>query len=350
LKIDKLLTNFTPRPEKQSKAELRRRPIKASILGVGSYVPEKRLTNRDLEKMVDTTDEWIRTRTGIQERRLAGEGQAASDLAYEAAKEALHNARTESSELDLIIVATVSGDMIFPATACLVQTRLGAKCPAFDLQAACAGFPYGLTLATHLIASGLYEKILVIGAEVMSAFIDWKDRSTCVLFGDGAGAAVMGPSSGKSAVLSTHLGADGSYWDLLKIPAGGSRMLTTVETVQQKLHTLKMEGAEVFKLATRYMADAALKAIELAGLKIEDISLFIPHQANLRIIHALAKRLKIPMEKVFVNVHKYGNMSAASTVVALAEAVKEDRIKKGDKILIVAFGSGLTWASSVIQW
>jgi len=300
--------------------------------------------------MVDTTDEWIHSRTGIRERRIVEKGQATSDLAYEAALVALASAKIDAKALDLIIVATISPDMYFPSTACLVQTRLGATCPAFDISAACSGFPYGLTLATHLIQSGCYKNILVIGAEAISEFIDWTDRSTCVLFGDGAGATVVGLSTDGSGILSTYLGADGSHWDLLQIPAGGSRIPTSKKSVDEKLHTLKMSGAEVFKLATRYMGDAALKALELANLKMEDISLFIPHQANLRIINALAKRLDLPMEKIFLNLHKYGNMSAASTVVALVEAVQEGRVKKGDKILIVAFGAGLTWGSCVIQW
>ena len=324
--------------------------FKACILGVGTYIPKKVLTNADLEKFVDTTDEWIQSRTGIKERRVVEKDQATSDLAYEAGVVALRDAKISPKELDLIIVATISPDMYFPSTACLVQARLGATCPAFDLSAACSGFPYSLALATHLISSGFYRNILVIGAEVISGLIDWSDRSTCVLFGDGAGATVVGRSTDGSGILSTYLGADGNHWDLLQIPAGGSRLPATQATIENKMHTLKMSGAEVFKLAIRYMGEAATKALELANLTIDDISLFIPHQANLRIIDALAKRLNIPMEKIFLNLQKYGNMSAASTAVALVEAVQEGRIKKGDKILVVAFGAGLTWGSCVIQW
>jgi len=322
----------------------------AGIIGLGVYVPEKVLTNTDLEKMVDTTDEWILSRTGIRERRIAMPGETCSDLATKAGLEAVKNAGLTPTDLDLIIVATISGDMLFPSTACLVQSKLGAACPAFDLGAACSGFPYAVAVAQGLILSGSFKNILVIGAEVLSGFIDWSDRSTCVLFGDGAGAAVISEVGGNKGILSTYLASDGRYADLLKIPAGGSAIPPSSESVQQKLHTLKMNGSEVFKLAVRNMGDAALKAIELAGLKPEQIDLLIPHQANLRIINAVRERVNMPQEKIFINLDRYGNMSSASTIVALYEAVKTGRIKSGNYIELVAFGSGLTWASTVMRW
>jgi 3-oxoacyl-[acyl-carrier-protein] synthase-3 len=323
---------------------------RAKILGLGFYVPEKVVTNKDLEKMVDTTDEWIQTRTGIKERRVVGENEATSDLATAAAREAIKDAGINAEEIDLIIVSTISADMYFPSTACLVQANLGIHCPAFDLSAACSGYPYGLAMATNLIQSGAYKNILVIGAEAISKFIDWTDRSTCILFGDGAGATVVGVSDDESGVLSLFLGADGSKGDLLRIPAGGSRIPSTEETVRAKLHTLEMSGAEIFKLATKHMAEAATACLEEAGLTSDDIALFIPHQANLRIINALAKKMKISTDRIYINLQKYGNMSAASTIVALVEAAKEGRIKKGDNVLLVAFGAGLTWASCIIRW
>lgn len=319
-------------------------------MGLGIYVPEKVLTNFDIEKMVDTTDEWIQSRTGIRERRIAKSNETCSQLAANAGREALQNAGLTAADLDLIIVATVTPDMYFPSTSCLVQQKLGARCPSFDLGAACSGFPYALAVAQGLILSGAYQKILVIGAEVLSSFIDWKDRSTCVLFGDGAGAAVVTEVDDGHGILSTYLGSDGSNADLLKIPAGGSAIPTTHETIDNHLHTLKMSGAEVFKLAVRIMGDAALKACERAGIRVDQVDVLIPHQANLRIIQAVAERVKMPLEKVFVNVDRYGNMSSASTIVALYEAVKSGMIRPGSNVVLVAFGSGLTWASAVIRW
>lgn len=323
---------------------------RTGIVGLGIYVPENILTNADLEKMVETTDEWIQSRTGIRERRIAKKGEACSDLATQAGLEAIKDAGLKPTDLDLIIVATISGDMLFPSTSCLVQTKLGANCPSFDLGAACSGFPYALAVAHGLILSGQFKQILVIGAEVLSGFIDWTDRSTCVLFGDGAGAAVVSEVGEDKGILSTYLASDGRYADLLKIPAGGSAIPPSAESFDPKLHTLKMNGSEVFKLAVRNMGDAALKAIELAGLKPEQIDLLIPHQANLRIINAVAERVKMPLEKVFVNLDRYGNMSSASTIVALYEAVKLGRVKSGNYVELVAFGSGLTWAATVMKW
>jgi 3-oxoacyl-[acyl-carrier-protein] synthase-3 len=324
---------------------------KIGILGVGKYLPEHVLTNADLEKMVDTTDEWITTRTGIKERRIAADGEATSDMAVKAAKGALENAGLKAEDIDLIIVATITPDMFFPSTACLVQDRLGARhVPAFDIAVACSGYVYGLTIATQFIKNGLYKHALVIAAEKLSAVTDWEDRSTCILFGDGAGAAVLGPVE-EGGILGSSLGADGSKGNLLQLPAGGSRMPASIKTVENKLHTIKMEGNILFKHAVKIMADAALAVTEPLGLKGDDIDIIIPHQANIRILNALAKRMGVdPHKKVYLNIHKYGNMSAASSAVALTEAVEEGRIKKGDTILMDAFGGGLTWGALIIRW
>jgi 3-oxoacyl-[acyl-carrier-protein] synthase-3 len=324
---------------------------KIGILGVGKYLPEQVLTNADLERMVDTTDDWITTRTGIKERRIASDGEATSDMAVKAAKGALKNAGLEPGDIDLIIVATITPDMFFPSTACLVQDKLGARnVPAFDIAVACSGYVYGLTIATQFIKNGLYKHALVIAAEKLSAVTDWEDRSTCVLFGDGAGAAVLGPVE-EGGILGASLGSDGSKGDLLQLPAGGSRMPASIKTVENKLHTIKMEGNVLFKHAVKIMADAALAVAEPLGLKGDDIDIIIPHQANIRILNALAKRMGVdPHEKVYLNIHKYGNMSAASSAVALTEAVEEGRIKKGDTILMDAFGGGLTWGALIIRW
>lgn len=319
------------------------------ILGVGAYLPETVLTNADLEKKVDTTDEWITTRTGIKQRRIAAKDKATSDLGVEAAIAALKDAGIAPEELDAIIVATVTGDMSFPSTACIIQEKLQAKNAAcFDISAACTGFIYGLSIARSFILSGSYKYVLVVGAEKMSSVVDWQDRSTCVLFGDGAGAAILGIQKEKR-ILSIYLGSNGKFADLLKIPAGGSRLPATQETVKEGMHFLKMSGNEVFKLAVKIMTDAAQKALKMAGLKCQDVDCLIPHQANIRIIDATARRIGLPREKIFLNIEKYGNMSAASTAVGLAEAIKEHRVKKGDNIVLVAFGSGLTWGAAVIQ-
>ncbi|MSR76913.1 MAG: ketoacyl-ACP synthase III [Candidatus Omnitrophica bacterium] len=324
--------------------------IYSGIRGLGAYLPEKVLTNFDLEKMVDTTNDWIFSRTGIQERRIAEKGQSASALGIKAAMEALEDAEMAPSELNLIIVATVTPDMLFPSTACAIQNQLGAKCGAFDLAAACSGFTYALTVADGLIRSGLYQNILVVGTEVLSSFIDWKDRSTCVLFGDGAGAAVISRNFTHGKIIASSLGSDGSQGDILKIPAGGSAMPPSPETIQNGLHFLKMQGADVFKVAVRTMEDVLRELVQRSALKISDINLLIPHQANRRILQAVAERLELPEEKVYINVHRYGNISSASTVVALYEAQKEGRIKSGDLIAIVAFGGGLTWGATLIRW
>lgn len=323
---------------------------RVGISGLGAYVPEKVVTNFDLEKMVDTTDEWIRTRTGIRERHLAAKGQSASDLGLIAAKEALSDAGLSPSDLDLIIVATITPDMLFPSTACYLQTKLGAKCGAFDVAAACSGFPFALAVADGFIRSGQYRHILVVGSEVLSNFIDWTDRSTCVLFGDGAGAAIVSRTEGPHEILATYLGSDGSQADILQLPAGGSMYPPTQETIANKLHFVKMQGSEVFKVAVRTMEIAVREILKAGNLTLQDIDCLIPHQANMRILQAVAERLELPLEKVFVNVDRFGNMSSASTVVALYEAVKSGMIKKGSTVVLVAFGGGLTWASTLIKW
>lgn len=321
------------------------------IEGSGFYVPKKVLTNFDLEKMVDTTDEWIRTRTGIKERRIADDNEATSDLAIEAARKALEDARISPQEIDLIIVATLSPDYPFPSTACLVQDKLGIKdARAFDIEAACAAFIYALSVAEAFIKSGTCKTALVIGAEVVSRIVDWADRNTCVLMGDGAGAVVLREAENGKGILSIHLGADGSRANLLKQPAGGSRLPATEETVRQGLHYFKMQGNEVFKLAVRIMSESVETALKKAGLSKKDIDLIIPHQANVRILNALAGRLSIPVEKVMVNLDKYGNTTAASIPIALDEALKQGRIKEGDIVVLAAFGAGLTWGAAIIRW
>ena len=321
------------------------------IIGTGSALPEKVLTNFDLEKMIDTSDEWIRTRTGISERRIADKNTAASDLAYEASLKAMEDAKVSAEEIDLIIVGTVTPDMVFPSTACILQDRLGAvNAAAFDLEAACSGFLYGITTGQQFIATGMYKKVLVIGVETLSKITDPEDRGTAVIFGDGAGAAVLSEVEEGYGILSSELGAKGEGGKYLTLPAGGSRLPTTMETVANREHYIQMGGGEVFKFAVRIMGQAAVRVIEKAGLELSDVDYLVPHQANIRIIEAAAKRIKLPMEKVKVNLDKYGNMSAASIPVALDEALKEGKIKRGDNIVLVGFGGGLTWGSTLIKW
>jgi len=326
--------------------------IQAGILGIGSYLPERRLTNADLEKIVETSDDWIVSRTGIHERRIAAEGENTSDLAAAAARKAAENAGIALSEIDLILVATVSPDTPMPSTACWVQAKLGlGNVPAFDLSAACAGFVYGLTVAKALVENGTFRHVLLIGAERLSSFVDWTDRATCVLFGDGAGAAIIGPTQGdRGRILSAQLGANGNDAKLLIIPGGGSSRIASVETVQQRLHFIKMQGQEVFKIAVKVMEGTLLEALRKADLTAEKLDWLIPHQANLRIIMALAHRMEFPMEKVFLNVGRVGNMSAASLIVALDEAVKAGQIKSGQNLAMVAFGAGTTVGSACIRW
>ena len=324
---------------------------RAKITGTGSAVPEMIRTNFDLEKMVDTTDEWITTRTGIRERRIAADGEYTSTFATRAAEQALEMAGVAAEELDLIIVGTVTPDFPFPSTACLVQSNLGAKRAAvFDISAACSGFLYGLSLADNAIRLGTASKALVIGAEVLSRIIDWTDRNTCLLFGDGAGAVVVQGCEGEHGILSTHLHSDGSYWELLYQPGCGNRNPAVQKTIDERLNFLRMQGNEVFKLAVRAMEDAALQALEKNGLTPSDISIFIPHQANRRIIDAIGKRLGLGDDKVFVNLDRYGNTSAASIPLALDEANRGGRISEGDIVLFDAFGGGLTWGSALVRW
>lgn len=323
---------------------------KVGILGVGKYIPQKILTNGDLEKMVDTSDEWITTRTGIKERHIAAPEEVTSDLAINAAKQALKNAGLKATDLDMIIVGTVTPDMPFPATATFVQAKLGAKNAfCFDISAACAGFIYAITIAQQFIARGTCKNALVIGAETLSRITDWKDRGTCVLFGDGAGAAVLGETS-TGQVLSAYLGTDGTKTEMLHMPGGGSRNPASEQTIKDRLHFIKMEGNEVFKIAVTSMADAALKALKDAGLKCADVNWIIPHQANLRIINAVAKRLGFVNAQVYLNIEKYGNMSSACVAIALCEAVEQEKIKKGDIVLLDAFGGGLVWGAVVLKW
>lgn len=320
------------------------------IIGVGKYLPKKVLTNLDLEKMVDTSDDWILTRTGIKERRLAEKNEATSDMAIKASRLALNDAKLKPEALELIITATISPDMQFPAVATIVQAALKAKkAVCFDVSAACSGFVYALTIAQAFIASGIYTNALIIGAEKLSPFIDWTDRSTCILFGDGAGAAVVAPVK-RPGILSTYLGADGSGGRLLMVPAGGSRQPPSYETIDKKLHYVKMQGNELFKVAVKCMVEAARKALKEAGLSCKDVNCFIPHQANIRIILAVAKRLGLDENKIYINIDKYGNMSSASTAIALCEAVKSGKVKKGDIVVLDVFGAGLVWGACVIKW
>lgn len=320
------------------------------ILGTGKYVPEKILTNKDLEQIVDTNDEWIVTRTGIKERRIASADQATSDLAYEAALVALKNANVEVADLDLIIVATITPDNFFPSTACLVQQKLGATCPSFDLSAACSGFTYALSNAYGYVATRQYNKVLVIGAETLSRITDYTDRNTCILFGDGAGAVVIGEVEPHRGFKSFVLGADGSGGDLLKIEAGGSRLPASIDTIEGKQHYLRMAGNEVYKFAVRTMGNSSEEAIEKAGLQKSDIDFLVPHQANIRIIQSALDRLKLTEENAIINVDRYGNMSSASIPVALAEANEQGRLNEGDALCLVGFGAGLTWGASVLIW
>ncbi|ETT63171.1 MULTISPECIES: beta-ketoacyl-ACP synthase III [Paenibacillus] len=325
------------------------RPV--GIIGTGKYVPERILTNSDLEKIVETNDEWIVSRTGIRERHIAAPEQATSDLAYEAALKALESAGMKAEELDLIIVATVTPDSAFPSTACILQDKLGAKnAAAFDLSAACSGFVYSLATATGFIQNGMYNNALVIGADTLSRITDYTDRNTCVLFGDGAGAVIVGEVPEGRGFQSFDLGAEGSGGSLLNLEAGGSRLPASQQTVEDKKHFIYMNGREVFKFAVRVMGSATERVLTKAGLSKENIDLFVPHQANIRIIQSAMQRLDLPPEKVVVNVDKYANTSAASIPLALVEAAEEGRMKAGDAVLMVGFGGGLTWGASVLIW
>ena len=322
-----------------------------SITGVGSYVPAKVLTNADLEKMVDTSDEWITTRTGIKERRIAAKNEFTSDMAVKAAHRAMKMAGVASDRVDLIVTATITPDMPFPATACLVQQKLGARrAAAFDLEAACSGFIYGLEIGQQFIMSRTYDTVLVIGAEKLSSIVDWQDRNTCVLFGDGAGAAVLQHRIDSHGLLTAVMGADGEKSDLLFMPGGGSRCPATMESITTRRHYLRMEGRETFKSAIQAMCTAAQEALRRCELDISRIKCIIPHQANRRIIDAVGERLGATPDQLFVNVNRYGNTSAASVAIALDEAVSSGKIQHGDLILLVVFGAGLTWGAAVIEW
>jgi len=335
-----------PHPRRSNKS---RRTV--SIIGTGSYVPERILTNRELEKIVETSDEWIRTRTGIGERRIAAPEEATSDLATNAALAAMSQAGVSAKQIDLIIVATVTPDMFFPATACWVQKKLGAiRAACFDVSAACSGFIYAMEIAQQFISNHVYNTVLIIGADKLSSIVDWSDRNTCVLFGDGAGAAIMRNRGASHGVIATHMGSDGEFSDILFMPGGGSRCPITPANVDQKLNTIKMHGKETYKQAVTAMSNAADRALEAAGLKYDDIACVIPHQANMRIIEAIAHRMGLPVDKFYVNLERYGNTSAAAVAIALDEAHRNGRFKIGDYILLVVFGGGLTWAGSVIQW
>lgn len=330
-----------------------KRPNSIIIKGTGKYVPERIVTNDDLSKIVDTSDEWIFGRSGIKRRRIAAAGETTSDMALKASRAAIESAGLTPHDIDLVIVTTVSPDMLFPSTACILQAKLGIRnnIPCFDLEAACSGFVYGMEAATSMMASGRYKNALVVSSEKMSSMLDWKDRSTCVLFGDGSGAVVLSASGEENAgILGNVLGADGSDTAMLCMPAGGSAMPPSERTVREGLHYLKMDGREVFKHAVRIMQEKALEVLDLCGVSAEDVALLIPHQANTRIIETVAKRLKIPSEKVYVNIENYGNTSSASIPIALDEVVRGGKVKKGDLVLLVAFGAGLTWGATLIRF
>jgi len=322
------------------------------ITGTGSNTPEKVLSNKELEKLVDTSDEWIITRSGIKERRIASKDECSSTFGYQASLNALEMAQVRPEEIDLIIVATMTPDMPTPSVACIIQAQMKAtRAAAFDISAGCTGFLYALSIADNCIRSGANKKVLVVGAETLSTITDYQDRTTCVLFGDGAGAIVLESKEDEErGILSTHLFSDGSYGKLLYQPGGGSAHPASAETVENRLHYLKMDGNKVFKIAVKSLEDAALTALSHNNITGEDIDLLVSHQANARIITAIAKRLNLPMEKVFMNIHKYGNTSSASVPLALDEANRQNRIKKNDLILLDAFGAGFTWGSALVRW
>ncbi|MBI5360072.1 MAG: ketoacyl-ACP synthase III [Planctomycetes bacterium] len=323
---------------------------KVGIFGTGSYVPDKILSNADLEKLVDTSDEWIQTRTGIKERRVKADGISTSDLALEAAKKALAAANMAPEEIELIVVSTVTSDNYFPSTACHVQRKLGAvNAAAFDVSAACSGFIYGITVGWNMVSSGAFNNVLVIGAECLSTLLDFTDRNSCILFGDGAGAVVLKETTGKHQILFSHLGAKGDV-DVMIVPAGGSKLPTSHATVDERLHYIKIRGREVFKFAVNKMTELIEDAANHLNIPVSEINIIIPHQVNHRIIESAAEKLNYPMEKMFVNIHKYGNTSAASIPIALDEAHSSGRLKDGDVVVMAAFGAGLTWGSCAIRW
>jgi 3-oxoacyl-[acyl-carrier-protein] synthase-3 len=325
---------------------------RARILGTGHYVPEKILTNHDLEKIVDTSDEWIVERTGMKERRIATKDEASSDMAAKAALRAMEMAQIKPEEIDMVVVGTISPDMPLPACAVFVQEKIGARnCAAFDLAAACAGFIYALSIGEKFIRFKEAKYVVVVGVELLSRLLDWSDRNTCVLFGDGAGAVVLGPNEdSKRGILSTHLYADGSLWDILNIPGGGSKYPASLETIEKKMHYVKMQGREVYKVAVRNIAEASKEALRYNHLKPEDITWVIAHQANLRILDGVSKRVGIPLERFYLNIEKYGNTSSASIPIALDEAQRQGILKPGDLLLLAALGAGVSWGSAIVQW
>lgn len=326
--------------------------LNAALIGTGICIPEKILTNYDLEKMVDTSDEWIRRRTGMVERRIVDESTASSDLGIEASLKAIDAAGIDAREIELIILTTITPDMFFPSTACFVQKGIGAdNAAAFDLSAGCSGFPYGLIVANQFIKCGTYKTVLVVAAETLSKVTDWTDRSTCILFGDAAGAAIFQATNEDKGIISTYMSADGNFsdYELLGLPGGGSRYPSSHETVDNRMHYIKMRGKELFKLGVRAMTEAGMRVLEAGNLTIDDVALCIPHQANKRIIDAVSERMGLSEDKMFINVHKYGNTSSATMAVALDEAITTNIVGPGDIVLIVAFGSGLTWAATTIR-
>jgi len=340
---------MTPSPQPRTRTHLPKRTV--SIIGTGSYLPEKILTNAELEKMVETSDEWITSRTGIRERRIAGESEFTSDLAANAAKAAIESAEIDPKEIDLIILATITPDMFMPSTACVVQTKIGAtKAACFDISAACSGFLYAIEIAQQFITNQTFNTILVIGADKLSSIVDWKDRNTCVLFGDGAGAAILRHRAHGHGVIATRMGSNGELADLLQVAGGGCACPITAQNADQNLATIRMKGAETFKHAVNAMVDSARQVLDDAGLQPSNLACVIPHQANLRIINAVAERLELPLDRFMVNLDRFGNTSAAAVAIALDEASRTGRMKVGDYVLLVVFGGGLTWASSVIQW
>ena len=325
--------------------------IRSRIIATGSYAPPKVLTNFDLEKMVETTDEWIISRSGIRERRIVETNVSTSDLGTQAALRALNAAGLSPEDLDFIITGTNSPDMPFPCTGCFIQAKIGAKkAAAFDVSAGCTSFIHALSLADKFIKEDPSRKVMVLGAEIMSKVTDWTDRATCVLFGDGAGAIILAGEDGERGVLSTHLHSDGSLWELLYMPGGGSANPSSYETVDKRMHYIKMAGNQLFKVAVRALADVSQEALKFNGLKSEDIDIMIPHQANTRIIEAAAKLIGFPMEKVFLNIEKYGNTSSATIPIAMDEVQREGKVKAGDLMLLCSFGTGVTWGSAVIRW
>lgn len=325
--------------------------MKAQILGWGAYVPRRVVTNADIAQLVDTSDEWIVERTGIRERRLAAPDESTASMAIAAAEQALAGAGADPLAIDLIIVATATPDYVFPATACLVQRGIGAsRAAAFDLGAGCSGFIYALAMAAHAIEAGACRHALVIGAETLSRITNWSDRGTCVLFGDGAGAVLLGQAHNPGGILATHLGADGAGADWLILPAGGSRRPPSAETVAQNLHTIQMDGQKVFRFATKIIPDATRKVLEQVGLSVADVDMVIAHQANARILQAAAERLGLPRQKMYANIDRYGNTSAASIPIALCEAADAGLLQPGHRVVLVGFGAGLTWGAALLEW